>query len=214
MSAHERSALAFRRSPARTVSGSFHCIVLPDGLQGHERLTASVRAAGISNTIDMLMPPRGIYSGLHRIDARWFHCVDGQIEAAGFGDALWHLERFVLDRLADTLPSRPLLLGIGGGGLLSMCVAPYLHDRISGLVTLNAHLSLPAWWNPPNVDLQQLPVLVINGQPGSAEWLTARGASVQQVVDIENASEHCTLERHLSPWLDSLAARQPAQQPL
>ncbi|MEP7245163.1 MAG: hypothetical protein ABI885_16005 [Gammaproteobacteria bacterium] len=163
----DKSALAFRVSPAlASASGDEPTLILVPAAPGSdEALLQTIREAGWGGETISLLPPRAIFFGIEHRGFCWFHMAEREaIEPTSFGDSLWQLERFVLDRLQEAPSTKALvLIGVDDGAALVQAAIPYLHDRIAAAIAINGYLPSASWWAPPRVDLRGLPVLLIRG---------------------------------------------------
>jgi pimeloyl-ACP methyl ester carboxylesterase len=162
-------------------------LFLPGSLKDMGYLVDIACDSGLRNSMYELLPPRVIYSGFEMVGARWFHQEGARIEPLSFGDALWHLERFVLERLTETPTAPAILVGNDEAGALCIAAAPYLAGRISAMVILDGFVPVVANWSPPNTDLAGLPVWILAAAFDSrtetvCEWLKSRDADVRMEV--------------------------------
>jgi len=204
-----RSALAFRRSAAEVPAraGEPTLILLPAAFESNETLSETVRAAGWRGDAITLLPPRVVYNAQEVRGFTWFHALErDEIEPATFGDSLWQLERFVLDLLeAQADPCKLVLVGMAEGATLVLAAIPYLYDRIAGVIAIDGYLPTASWWTPPAVDLDGLPVWLIQTSSGEcdahvARILSDRGARVRSAAT-ETGSACDALRDGLATWL-------------
>ncbi len=112
----------------------------------------------------------------------WFvQDEQGAIEPVGFADSLHQVEQFVFDTLDDVRAAgvtepKLWLLGLGQGGVMALTISTYWPELFAGVVSIDGHLPEIEGWEPPQTDLNRLPVLLI-GSGASGEGPGGRTAS-------------------------------------
>jgi predicted esterase len=207
----EHSALAFRvsRASASTSVSPDTLILLPGAPGSDAPLLQAVRAAGWTGKVISLLPPRAIYCGEQVRGFTWFHVfAHDAIEPTSFHDSLWHLERFVLDLLEQGAAAEDLvLIGAEEGASLLLAALPYLYDRIAGAAVIGGHPPRMAAPAPPNADLREVPVWLIqeDDSGGAIPSLAAAGACLR-VSHAESIAPMQVLRDGLTEWLCAVVA--------
>jgi predicted esterase len=151
-----------------------------------ERLRALAAAVAPAHRVVVPEPPRFLYLGRERVGQRWYvESIDGEIEPATFGDALYALEQLVLGA-AERFGGAPLLVGEGvQGGGLALALALLLPERLAGVVAVDARLPEVPGWERPAGGPDGLPVLLVSSDDrgGTATVLREVGARVTEVAD-------------------------------
>ncbi|MDO8209515.1 hypothetical protein [Conexibacter sp. CPCC 206217] len=94
-------------------------------------------------------PLRFLYLGRAHVGRRWYVTgLDGEVEPATFGDALYALEQLVIGA-HEQWGAPPLLVGEGQGGALALALGQLLPERLAGVVARGAALpDVPGWRLP------------------------------------------------------------------
>ena len=173
-----------------------------------ERLTALAGALAPARTLVVPQPLRHLYLSRAHVGQRWFvTSIDGDVEPATFGDALYAVEQLTTGA-RERWGAPPLLVGHGQGGVLALALAAIAPELLAGVVALDATLPVVPGWERPACDAGGLPVIVLPGaQPGAdaertRDQLTAIGARVTVVAAARDAATTLAtaLDAELAAW--------------
>lgn len=215
----DRAGLAYYVDEAPTAAAG-STIVLRGVETNAARLSGLARAAAPAHRLVVPEPLRFLYLGRAHVGQRWFVTgLDGEIEPATFGDALYAVEQLAAGAHARW-PAPQLLVGHGQGGALALALALLVPELLAGVVALDAVLPDVPGWERPSCRLDGLPVLLLPGaQAGSGAErtraeLAAAGARLTTVADAAACAEAAALgpalDDAVADWWRAVAPRPPA----
>ena len=157
-------------------------VVVPlHGYGGHATDLIPV-AQALSARAELRIPraPRPAYFGRDTVAHYWYIGErNGLPDPPSFGDCLFQVEQFVL----DTIESRgeighgPILLGVGQGAVLALATAKVMPDYLGGVIAIAGYLPRFPGLKLPIDELDQLPILMINGPQDRARRLVQDSAA-------------------------------------
>jgi predicted esterase len=163
--------------------------------------------------VELFVPeaPRVTYFGRAFVSRYWFIGDPGSPEPASFGDTLYQVEQFIYD-VRDRIEGRlPFLLGCEQGAVLALAAAEFVPEQLAGIIAVCGYLPEVAGGDPPAMELNGLPILLVNDAneetlpldllESTRERLVQKGATVETVA-VENAMDLGTeVEDALATWL-------------
>jgi len=200
-SASPRSQLTFVSVPAE--QHPVRATVIP--LQGQDSRLEDLVAAGrsLGGDVELFVPeaPRAVYFGRAMVSRYWFVAEPDQPgvpDPPSFGDTLYQVEQFVYDVLdrPEVEGRLPCLLGVEQGAVLALAATEVIPQQLAGVIAVGGFLAEIPGWEPPERELNGLPVLLLN-EPGGGrlppglidetrERLVREGAAVETVT-VEDA---------------------------
>lgn len=154
----------------------------------------------------------------------WFVQDDhGAIEPLGFADSLHQVEQFVFDTLDDVRAaggSQPklLLLGLGQGAVMALTISTYWPELFARVMSIEGHLPEIRGWEPPQTDLNGLPVLLTGSGSGSSDdsptaRTAARLSALHACVTTKERAVSGPLDPSLALLINEWGARLTASAP-
>jgi pimeloyl-ACP methyl ester carboxylesterase len=170
------------------------------------RLAALARATAGDHRVVLPEPLRFLYLSRDHVGRRWYVTgIDGEIEPATFGDALYAVEQLAT-AAHEQWHRPPLLIGHGQGGELALALALLVPDSLAGVAAVAAGIPQVAGWERPDCAAAGLPVLLVPAHGDDAGTARTRGelaAIGAQVATSRSVGANDALE----PWLDGVMAR-------
>jgi len=170
------------------------------------RLAELARATAPDHRVVLPEPLRFLYLSRDHVGRRWYvTSIDGEIEPATFGDALYAVEQLAI-AAHETWDRPPLLIGHGQGGELALALALLMPDMLAGVAAVGATIPQVPGWERPDRAAGGLPVLLVpaHGDDVAAarthDELAAIGAHVATSSAVPAADA-------LEPSLDPVVAR-------
>jgi pimeloyl-ACP methyl ester carboxylesterase len=112
----------------------------------------------------------------------WFSSISPpSVEPIGFGDSLIQLEALTLEYATAGERAGTVLVGIGQGGTMALCLAALWPEVIKGVIAIEAFWPEVAGWELPERDMSPVHVLLISSGSEAGFRLTARGAKVEEM---------------------------------
>jgi len=155
-------------------------------------LISLARSAASKFTILAPQAARGVWDDLGASGYSWYGNQQiGLPEPASLGDSLLQLELFVYEALDRQTVDRhlPYLLGYDQGAVVALTQSLVIPDLLAGVISICGYLPRIPGWDPPNMKLNELPILFVSDADGqeipsdledwSIQQLRARGASVE-----------------------------------
>lgn len=148
MEALDRAGLVHRvDQPAADPTGTTIVLAGTDSVPA--QLDAFAREQAPGNRLVTPEPLRFLYLGRAHVGRRWYVVdLDGEIDPATFGDALYAVEQFVLGA-HEQWGAPSLLVGEGQGGALALALGLLLPERLAGVVTRDAAMPVVKGWEVP-----------------------------------------------------------------
>jgi predicted esterase len=152
------------------------------------------------------------------LDGQGYHWYFGsdasRPEPATFGESLWSLEAFLAD-LRERHPGRkPVVLGVGQGGVLAVSLALMVPDLIGAVVAVEGGFPVIRGWDPPERRADGLPVVMVHDSEAGASAGDAFAEAVNRLQQIGYKTEIWNipgvrtnlllLAEKLTPWLAHL----------
>lgn len=136
----------------------------------------------------------------------WFSSMSPPlVEPIGFGDSLIQLEALALEYATGAERPDTVLLGMGQGGSIALCLAALWPELFKGVVAVNALWPDVADWQPPEQDMAAVQVLLIAPQGDAGSRLAARGA---QIEVIRTAVVGLALNDICGRWISDVIGRE------
>ena len=202
-----RCVLVSRTAGVRGVSAPA-LVLLHGQYRDHMQLASVGEPFEAVATTYALRAPRVQTDGNNVIGYYWYYgeglCLP---EASTFGDALYQVERFVLDRDAegDSSASRFVLIGIDQGGVLALTLAGVWPELVDAVVAIDACCpKVPAEAGLPQRALTDTPVLLVRQAVSedllqeAERQLVSRGANVELMTVADYSAA-----RELRDWIGS-----------
>ena len=139
-------------------------------------------AQAVGSRAELRIPraPRPAYFGRNTVSHYWYIGErKGLPDPPSFGDCLFQLEQFVLD-LAESrgeIGHAPILLGVGQGAVLALAATKVMPDYLGGVIAIAGYLPRIPGLKLPIDDLDQLPILMVNGPRDRARRLVEASAA-------------------------------------
>jgi pimeloyl-ACP methyl ester carboxylesterase len=170
------------------------------------RLAALAGATAGDHRVVLPEPLRFLYLSRDHVGRRWYVTgIDGEIEPATFGDALYAVEQLAI-AAHEQWERPPLLIGHGQGGELALALALLIPDRLAGVAAVAAAIPQVPGWERSDCAAGGLPVLLVPGHGDDAGTARTRGALAAIGARVAT-SRSVGASDALEPWLDGVMAR-------
>jgi predicted esterase len=208
-----KSLLAWREWRGDVSAGSTAVIALHGYGSRMEQLVPLTQAAFPRATVFTPNAPREVHPYTHEPSIEdkggyWYVMDVGNVaDTLRFLDSVWRLEQFVLDvvryRGSDAGPL--FVMGRDQGADMAIALAMVMPEYLSGIVSIGGGIQNVANWTAPEIDMGQMPILLI-GTPGenatfTARDLTRRGSVVRTVAVEALGSDLLGWAPRISSWL-------------
>jgi pimeloyl-ACP methyl ester carboxylesterase len=202
----DRAGLVYEvRAPARgEIRGT--TIALGGTDTDDARLAGLARETAPDHRVVLPEPLRFLYLSRDHVGRRWYvTSIDGEIEPATFGDALYAVEQLAT-AAHEQWDRPPLLIGHGQGGELALALALLVPDRLAGVAAVGAAIPQVTGWERPDCAAGGLPVLVVPVQ--GHDMATARTRDELGAIGADVTTSPAIAAAHgLGPSLDAVVAR-------
>lgn len=112
----------------------------------------------------------------------WFSSISPPlVEPIGFGDSLIQLEALALEYMTAGKQPDTVLLGLGQGGSMALCLAALWPELFRGVIGIDAFWPDVAGWRLPEQDMSLVHVLLISPRGDACSPLMARGAQMTEM---------------------------------
>jgi predicted esterase len=124
-------------------------------------------------------------------------------EASTFGDSLFQIERFILDRAEEAPPAFNgfMLVGIDQGGVLALTLAGVWPELIHAVVAIDSCLpALPPAVNLPLKPCSAKPILLITSRDQNLDTATAQALQAQGAAVTVTSSQFSSIAAKVKAW--------------